>query len=724
MADSTPTYSSITNPYNDNLVRAPDSLDMAVGGLTNSSAQAGGNTADSNTSSGGSTQQATVGTGGAMTDVIINSSIQSFNWQPKKVGFKIDGQTGYAEFANIAITGGISGAFIDIPNAASVNSFHADTLGNTWWGTTTALFNADHNNAVAYVLNTGVAKFQNITITGGSVATGTLNKGVMGWTTNIVFTSANATQINWTSGVIKMQDGTAYNINSGNTGAMVTATYIYLDLAVSTTVLQTTTSYTTAVADGKVLIATAQNNTTGASVVPFGGGQPVLDGTSNIVAGSIMANAIAAGAVTANKISVTNLQAVQTNTGSLSVTGALTVSSAGSIGSGQSAYNTGTGFWLEYNGGTPRLSIGDGASNSLTWNGSALAITGAISGGSISIGSGNNVFKADANGIYLGNATFLSAPFRVDMTGALTASSVTLTNASVGAGSSWTGNTIASTYIGNLDAGKITSGTITIGGASQPANLTIIESSAGGAGATTSLLNWKSSGGTLRGKIWADTSGYMGYNAIGGDHYFYTNNNENVIIYDGLQTRFNYGVSSYGSLNVHASDSRLEGTVYLYSANNNQYIWGNDGSDTVVGAGTYFYVKIGSYPGSEAVKVSSVGMTLQGYLYQPNSQHIYLGAYDFNLNSNKTAIVPTSRGFNALYSMESPEVWFMDFCDADAIVDPMFMEVTVPPYRFIKCEDGGFQIWGKRKDHEKYRFESKSDEEFRANERFLSLSRP
>ena len=40
-----------------------------------------------------------------------------------------------------------------------------------------------------------------------------------------------------------------------------------------------------------------------------------------------------------------------------------------------------------------------------------------ITGGTISIGSSNNIFKADSNGIYLGNATFASAPFRVNMSG-------------------------------------------------------------------------------------------------------------------------------------------------------------------------------------------------------------------------------------------------------------------------------------------------------------------
>lgn len=94
--------------------------------------------------------------------------------------------------------------------------------------------------------------------------------------------------------------------------------------------------------------------------------------------------------------------------------------------------------------------------------GAVTASSMIITGGTISIGSGNNIFKADSNGIYLGNATFASAPFRVTMGGAVTASSVTLTNASIGSGSSYTGNVIAEAYIGNLNASKITAGYISV----------------------------------------------------------------------------------------------------------------------------------------------------------------------------------------------------------------------------------------------------------------------
>lgn len=49
-----------------------------------------------------------------------------------------------------------------------------------------------------------------------------------------------------------------------------------------------------------------------------------------------------------------------------------------------------------------------------------------ISGVTISIGTSNTVFKADTNGIYAGNSTFASAPFSVDLDGALKAASGTI----------------------------------------------------------------------------------------------------------------------------------------------------------------------------------------------------------------------------------------------------------------------------------------------------------
>jgi len=69
------------------------------------------------------------------------------------------------------------------------------------------------------------------------------------------------------------------------------------------------------------------------------------------------------------------------------------------------------------------------------FKGDISAATGTLSN-SIRIGSGESVFSADGNGIYLGNETFNDAEFRVTPAGALTATNATVTgtiNASAGA---------------------------------------------------------------------------------------------------------------------------------------------------------------------------------------------------------------------------------------------------------------------------------------------------
>ncbi|WP_391574785.1 prophage endopeptidase tail family protein [Cohnella sp.] len=71
----------------------------------------------------------------------------------------------------------------------------------------------------------------------------------------------------------------------------------------------------------------------------------------------------------------------------------------------------------------------------------------------IEIGTGNNVFKANQSGINLGNQTFNSSPFRVDMAGNLNATKATITG---------TINATGGTFAGNITAyGTITGGTIT-----------------------------------------------------------------------------------------------------------------------------------------------------------------------------------------------------------------------------------------------------------------------
>lgn len=78
-----------------------------------------------------------------------------------------------------------------------------------------------------------------------------------------------------------------------------------------------------------------------------------------------------------------------------------------------------------------------GTINSSTMNNSNIV------GGTLTIGSGSSVFKADANGIYLGSSTFNSAPFRVSTTGAFVATNATLVNANISGNISMTSGTMS-----------------------------------------------------------------------------------------------------------------------------------------------------------------------------------------------------------------------------------------------------------------------------------------
>jgi len=96
---------------------------------------------------------------------------------------------------------------------------------------------------------------------------------------------------------------------------MAALTYIYLDPATSTTVLQTTTTYSTAIGSDKSHIGTAQNQTITASFVPNqGGGKALIDG-EQIGAISILAGNIAAATITGTQIAASISLTTPTVTG-------------------------------------------------------------------------------------------------------------------------------------------------------------------------------------------------------------------------------------------------------------------------------------------------------------------------------------------------------------------------------------------------------------------------
>lgn len=223
---------------------------------------------------------------------------------------------------------------------------------------------ANRATAPFNVTESGAATMSNVNITGGSI-TGTgmvsvaaLNLANRGWTQTSTFAVSGASTVTWTSGTFVTADGgTTLSIASGTTGVMAAKTYIYLDASVSLTTYQTTTTATTAVGASKVLVAIAQNGTGEATFqVLSGQGGQNIDG-SNIVANSI----------TANELSASILYA-----------GSLQIDTSGNIRSGQTAFNTGIGWFIGNSSGTAKFSIGDPTNNNMTWDGSYLKVHGNV----------------------------------------------------------------------------------------------------------------------------------------------------------------------------------------------------------------------------------------------------------------------------------------------------------------------------------------------------------
>lgn len=400
----------------------------------------------------------------------------------------------------------------------------------------------------------------------------TLNSAIitgmgMNFSSDIVWTATSRYVADWSAGSIKTSDGTTYAIDAGGTGTIAATTYIYLDPAVSITVLQQTTTMTTSAGQGKILIAVVQIGSVGSESVI-----DVIGSSGTTISGA----RIVTGTITATKLSVSTLDAISANIGNITA--------------------------------------------------------GTLAGVTVSIGSGNAIFKADSNGIYLGNATFASAPFRVTMAGAVTASSLTLTNASVGSGSSYTGNAISESYIGNLSAGKITTGTLSadrIGAGTITATklsvstlsaitadlgtvtagningLTIDmpRSSTGGGSGTTGYLKW---GG--QSKMWSDTNNQIGINSIGSPMYVYVSNTEKLIIPSSGQLTLRGGAYLDGNVNV-TGDIRCNKIMFNQSSveNNLDYV------DTIKGYNDLRLQAAGASPASSWIQFVDNDGNYQGY---------------------------------------------------------------------------------------------------------------
>jgi hypothetical protein len=95
------------------------------------------------------------------------------------------------------------------------------------------------------------------------------------------------------------------------------------------------------------------------------------------------------------------------NAGTMNVYGTMAMGTGGTVASGQSAFDTGTGFWLGNTAGTPKFSIGNSAGNKLTWDGTNMRMTGTLNGASF---EANSMFKKQLDGSLEGGQLALEMP--------------------------------------------------------------------------------------------------------------------------------------------------------------------------------------------------------------------------------------------------------------------------------------------------------------------------
>lgn len=86
---------------------------------------------------------------------------------------------------------------------------------------------------------------------------------------------------------------------------------------------------------------------------------------------------ISGGKITANTITASQLSTA------LLYAGVITIDTNGQIKGGMTGYNSGAGFFLGMSGGLYKFAVGDSAGSKMLWDGSALTITGNITGSTI-----------------------------------------------------------------------------------------------------------------------------------------------------------------------------------------------------------------------------------------------------------------------------------------------------------------------------------------------------
>lgn len=99
-----------------------------------------------------------------------------------------------------------------------------------------------------------------------------------------------------------------------------------------------------------------------------------------------------AGALTATSATITGaITATSGTLGTLSITGTLNMASGSIFKSGMTAHGTGSGWWFENNAGTPIMAIGSNSSSGFSFNGTNMYLFGQAVIGTIEVSTNGNI---------------------------------------------------------------------------------------------------------------------------------------------------------------------------------------------------------------------------------------------------------------------------------------------------------------------------------------------
>jgi hypothetical protein len=221
------------------------------------------------------------------------------------------------------ITGSVTANEIDVDDlfATNANVTGILTIGDGGSDGILQSYNFVTGSAGWRVDYNGDAEFNSVTVRNGNIinpSSGT-SKSILGWTTNIDFTAEAYNQIKFTNGNITFSNGESTSIVNGGIKTITGRTFFYYN---GTASIQTTSSETTAIGQGKILLCVADINSDTDKLAEFQvfggrGGIGKMITADYIAADTITANEIFANTITANEIAASTITADEIATGTI-----------------------------------------------------------------------------------------------------------------------------------------------------------------------------------------------------------------------------------------------------------------------------------------------------------------------------------------------------------------------------------------------------------------------